>query len=54
MSFLSDAFQTVLGARVAVMGSQENGKILIEYNSREELERLCEHIGGAALADELA
>jgi ParB family chromosome partitioning protein len=54
MRFLSEAFRTVLGAPVEVMGSQDNGKILIEYNSREELERLCEHIGGAALADELA
>ncbi|MDB5058887.1 MAG: parB [Chloroflexi bacterium] len=54
MHHLSDALQTVLGAPVSVLGTEDNGRILIDYNSREELERLCERIGGGALADELA
>ncbi|MDB5075677.1 MAG: parB [Chloroflexi bacterium] len=54
MRLLSDALQTVLGAPVSVLGTEDNGRILIDYNSREELERLCERIGGGALADELA
>jgi ParB family transcriptional regulator, chromosome partitioning protein len=51
---LSDALRTVLQAPVTVSGSSDTGRISIEYHSREELERICERIGGAELADELA
>jgi ParB family chromosome partitioning protein len=51
---LSEALQTVLGARVTVAGTEEAGRISIEYHSREELEHLCERLGGSDLADELS
>jgi ParB family chromosome partitioning protein len=51
---LSDALRSVLQTPVTLYGSSDTGRITIEYHSREELERLCERIGGAELADELA
>jgi ParB family chromosome partitioning protein len=54
LDVLSDALRNVLGAPVAVAGTAEVGRITIEYYSREELERLCERLGGSELADELS
>jgi hypothetical protein len=53
MRALSEALQTVLGAHVTVVGTEEAGRISIEYHCREELEQLCERLGGSDLADEL-
>jgi hypothetical protein len=43
-----------MGAPVTIAGTVDSGRIVLEYNSREELERLCERLGGAELADQLA
>lgn len=43
---LEEALRRVLGTRVSVEGSDASGRIVIEYHSREELERLSERIGG--------
>jgi hypothetical protein len=51
---LTDALRSVLGAPVLLAGTLDLGKITIEYHSRDELERLCDRIGGPELADELA
>lgn len=51
--FLADALREVLGAPVHVHGTTEAGRISIDYHSREELERLCERIGGGELAEKL-
>jgi ParB family transcriptional regulator, chromosome partitioning protein len=52
-AFLADALREVLGAPVDVHGTMDAGHISINYHSREELERLCERIGGAELAEKL-
>jgi ParB family chromosome partitioning protein len=54
LALLSHALQAVLGARVTISGTSNAGKLVIEYASREELERLCLQIGGDELARELA
>jgi ParB family chromosome partitioning protein len=50
---LTDALRSIVGAPISIAGTADCGRIVLEYNSREELERLCERIGGAELADEL-
>ncbi len=50
---LEDALRWTLGAPISIAGTVDAGKIVLEYNSREELERLCERIGGAELADRM-
>lgn len=50
---LAGALRTSLGTKVALQGTEQAGRIVIEYHSREELERLCRHIGGEALLGEL-
>lgn len=51
---LEDALRELLGAPVHIHGTVDSGHISIGYQSREELERLCERIGGAELAERLA
>ena len=51
---LAGTLQEALGAPVSLTGTAEHGQITIDYHSREELERLCERIGGPELADLLA
>jgi ParB family chromosome partitioning protein len=53
LAILGRALQAVLGTRVAITGTADAGKLVIEYASREELERLCLQIGGDDLAREL-
>jgi ParB family chromosome partitioning protein len=50
---LTDALRFTLGAPISIAGTADSGRIVLEYHSREELERLCERIVGAELADEL-
>lgn len=52
LGYLASALRIALGATVELTGSEESGRILIEYHSREELERLCERIGGDEVLDE--
>ena len=51
---LVDALRWSVGAPITIAGTADSGKIVLEYHSREELERLCERLGGADLVDELA
>jgi len=51
---LADALRRTLGTKVEVSGNEQAGRIVIEYHSREELERLCTHLGGEDLANDLA
>ncbi len=41
---LEEALQSILGTKVRLNHSKKNGKIIIEYYSREELERIIEMI----------
>jgi ParB family transcriptional regulator, chromosome partitioning protein len=54
VAFLAGALREVLGAPTHVHGTMDAGHISIDYHSREELERLCERIGGPELAEKLA
>lgn len=54
LGYLADALRRALCTRVSVEGSEEAGRMVIEYHSREELERLCLQIGGATFAEALA
>jgi ParB family chromosome partitioning protein len=53
-AFLAAALREILAAPVHVHGTMEAGRICVEYQSREELERLCERIGGSEFADMLS
>jgi ParB family chromosome partitioning protein len=53
LAALSHALQAILGTKVAIAGTEDAGRLVIEYASREELERLCLQIGGDDLAREL-
>ncbi len=51
---LTEALRCVVSAPISIAGTADSGRIVIEYHSRDELERLCERLGGAELADTLA
>ncbi|HWE60379.1 MAG TPA: ParB/RepB/Spo0J family partition protein [Chloroflexota bacterium] len=53
LRYVADALRQVLCTRVLLEGSEQSGRMVIEYHSHEELERLCQQIGGAAFADAL-
>jgi ParB family chromosome partitioning protein len=53
LSYVADALRRALCAKVSLEGSEEAGRVVIEYHSREELERLCQQLGGAAFANAL-
>ena len=47
LSALEDALRTALATRVRLIGNDRAGRIEIAYTSREELDRLVEHITAA-------
>ena len=47
--YVADALRRVLCARVLLEGSEHTGRVVIEYHSREELERLCQQIAAPRL-----
>jgi ParB family transcriptional regulator, chromosome partitioning protein len=51
LRYLADALRGALCAKVALDGTERSGRIVIEYHTREELERLCQRLGGDELAD---
>lgn len=53
LDYVAEALRRALCARVTLDGSEDAGRVVIEYHSREELERLCAQIGGEAFADAL-
>jgi ParB family chromosome partitioning protein len=45
---LEEALRRRLATRVRIVGSEHRGRIEVVYASREELDRLVEHVGGAS------
>jgi ParB family transcriptional regulator, chromosome partitioning protein len=44
---IEDALRRKLATRVRIVGSEQRGRIEVVYASREELDRVVEHLGGA-------
>jgi ParB family chromosome partitioning protein len=45
---VEDKLTTALGTKVKVFGTRDKGKIEVNYYSREDLERIIEHLGKSA------